>query len=82
MTETQGLDTHRPDQKPSQAVQKGQISHPPNPGSYFTRPPWVCQDSLFAQRRGVPRARPQQATGDCHLSGWWLSPSASGTGTG
>jgi hypothetical protein len=52
MAETQGPDTHRLVQKPSQAVQKG-------------RP-----------------ARPQQATGDCHLSGRWLSPPDSGTGTG
>jgi len=46
MTDTQGPDTHRLVHKPSQAVQKGQISHPPNPG---------------APGRAVPRARPQQA---------------------
>jgi hypothetical protein len=32
-----------------QDAQKDQTSHPPNPGGYFTRPPRVCQDSLFAQ---------------------------------
>ena len=26
-------------QQDQQAVQKGQTSHPPNPGDYFTRPP-------------------------------------------
>ena len=51
----------------AQDAQKGQTSHPPNPG---------------APRRAVPRTRPQRATGDCHLSGRWLSPSDSGTGTG
>jgi hypothetical protein len=25
--------------RPSQDAQKGQTSHPPNPGGYFTRPP-------------------------------------------
>jgi len=54
MTDTQGLDTHRPVQKPSQAVQKGQISHLPNPG---------------APGRAVPRARPQQAMRQRVLSG-------------
>jgi len=47
MKDTQGPDTHRLVHKPSQAVQKGQTSHPPNPG---------------APRRAVPRARLQQAT--------------------
>ena len=42
-----------------QDAQKGQASHPPNPGGYFTHPPRVCQDSLFAQRRTLSQARPQ-----------------------
>jgi hypothetical protein len=44
ITDTQDLDTHRPVQKPQQAVQKGQTFHPPSPG---------------APRRAVPQARPQ-----------------------
>jgi len=39
MPDTQGLDTHNPIQEPSQAVQKGQISHPPIHWQiFFTRP--------------------------------------------
>jgi hypothetical protein len=56
-TETKGQDTHRPIQQPSRAVQKGQL---------LTRPTPARQDAAF------PQARPQQATGDCHLSDGWL----------
>ena len=38
-----------------QDAQKGQTSHLPNPGSYCTRPPRVCQDSLFTQGRACPK---------------------------
>jgi hypothetical protein len=37
ITDTQGLDTRRPVQKPSQAVQKGLTFHPPNPRRPKTR---------------------------------------------
>jgi len=43
-----------------QDAQKVQTSYPPNPGGYFTRPPLVCQDSLFAQGRALAQARPQR----------------------
>ena len=46
-------------QNSQQDAQKGQTSHPPNPGGYFTRPPRVFQDSLFAQGRAFPQAKPQ-----------------------
>src|SRR5712692_915134 len=47
-----------------QDTQNGQTSHPPNPGGYFTRPPRVCQDSLFAQERAFSQARPQRVKGE------------------
>ena len=47
-----------------QGAQKGQTSHPPNPGGYFTRPPRGCQGSLFAQGRALSQTRPQRATKD------------------
>src|SRR4249920_1510803 len=50
-----------PENHTTQDAQKGQTSHPPSPGGYFTRPPRVCQDSLFAQGRALPQARPQRA---------------------
>ena len=39
----------------TQDAQKGQTSHPPNPGGYFTRPPRVCQDSLSPQDAPCPK---------------------------
>ena len=47
-----------------QDAQKGQTSHPPNPGCYFTLPPRVCQDRLFALGRALSQARLQRATKD------------------
>ncbi len=44
----------------SQDAQKGLCFHPPDPGGYFTRPPGVCEDSLFAQGRALSQARPQR----------------------
>jgi len=43
----------------TQDAQKGQTSYPPNPGGYFTQPPCVCRDSIFAQGRALSRAKPQ-----------------------
>ena len=44
-----------------QDAQKGQTSYLPNPGDYFTLPPRVCQDRLFALGRALSQARPQRA---------------------
>ncbi len=41
-----------------QVVPKGQTSHLAHPSGYFTLPPRVCQDSLFAQGRALPQSRP------------------------
>jgi len=44
----------------AQDAQKVQTSHPPNPGGYFTLPPRVCQDRLFALGRALSQATPQR----------------------
>jgi len=45
---------------PSRVLKQAGLLTRPNPGDYFTRPPGVCQDSLFAQGRAFPQARPQR----------------------
>jgi hypothetical protein len=49
----------------SQDAQNGQTSHLPYHGGYFTLPPRVCQDRLFALGHALSHATPQQATIYC-----------------
>jgi hypothetical protein len=51
-----------------QDAQKGQISHPPTPGGYFTRPPRVCQDSLSPKDAPYPK----QDHSELALTNGWL----------
>ena len=44
---------------PRKMIKKGQTSHPPNHGDYFTLPPCICQDSLFTLGRALFHARMQ-----------------------
>jgi len=53
-----------------QDAQKVQTSHPPNPGCYFTHPPRVCQDSLFALGRALPKQGHRRAILFYLTQGW------------
>ncbi len=60
--------TSRTTEEHAQDAQKGQISHPPTPGGYFTRPPRVCQDSLLPKDAPYPK----QDHSELALTNGWL----------
>jgi len=62
MTETQGLDTHRPVQKPSQAVQKGRPA----------RPQQAMRRSVLSAVRWAFERRENAAGGLCQQPVSWM----------
>jgi len=68
----QGLDTRRPVQKPSQAVQNGRFLTRPTPAVTPPARPEVAKTTSSPKDAPGPRARPQKATQDSSSRLAWL----------